>query len=119
MQFWYSILAVAAFYLLNWIGKSIGYSYVDETWELQEILKLEWYLSGFIAGAICLASEALINKTKDDNDPFVYGMLIGLASMAAPHIPMSVGLVILYNIIIIFCIVSVVYRAEKSQRLYG
>ncbi len=119
MQVIYSILAVGAFYLFNWISKSIAYSYVDETWTLQEILKLEWYLAGFIAAAICVASEALINKTNDDNNPFVQGLLIGLASMAAPHINMSIGLVVLYNVIIVSCIVSAVCRAEYSQRRYS
>ena len=111
MKILYSILSIIAFYLFYWIGKSILYSFVDGTWTLEEIVKYEWYVAGGVAGLICLVL-CMILDVPSDNYLMVCGFIIIASTIGASNLPHSVGLAVLYNIIVICCQQAIVWNSS-------
>lgn len=102
-----SILYIIGFYIANWIGKSIFYSYVDGSTTIESIAIGEWYLAGGIGIFICLACAMDEYNTTAG---IVCSMIFTIATFVAAMMPFSWGLAILYNLIGIVCIGRAAYK---------
>jgi len=95
MKLLYSILSIIGFYVLFAIGKSIFYSFLDHTSTYETIYKTEWIIAGVISVAICM----ILTK----GETLTTCVIAMIASFIAYYMPISFGIVILYNLVIVGC----------------
>jgi hypothetical protein len=114
MKLLYSVLAIIAFYLFYWIGRSILFSFIDGTWTLESILKANWYIAGVTAFLICLVADLVLND--DAEDSAITGMIIAFCTVIATFLPYSIGLAVLYQMIVVGCMVYTIWTSTKLVR---
>lgn len=113
MRVLYSILSVLAFYFFYWLGRSILFSFVDGTWTLENIVKAEWYLAGFIGVIICLFADNSLNESFDEDSLYPY--ILTVSTVFVTYLPYSIGLAILYNIVVLSCVLHTIWTCDKYR----
>lgn len=95
------IIGVVAYFVLSFVFKDIGLSFYDEV-SLKEYHRVEmiatWVAtvcSGCIAGLI--TSNGDWNETW--NSSIIFGMVLFIVTLILSFLPISIGFVILFNII--------------------
>jgi hypothetical protein len=96
-----SILSIIAFYLFYWIGKSIFYSFLTGSSTIGDIVRGEWIVAGVVGFVIC----ALLTKLENVTPAYI----IGAVTFGATYMPFSIGLVLIYNIIVIGSILYAIW----------
>lgn len=98
-----SIVSIAALFLINWIARSIFYSFIDGSSTLDFVARGEWIIAGGTCILICM-----INDKENSNVGSAMGLVPILATVIGIFMPFSMGLVILYNLVLIGTIIYVV-----------
>lgn len=94
------VIGLIVYFGGGWIAKDIVFSliYVDSEITFGELMSYEFKIYSFIAGAISLIA-LFYNKNGNKDIGFFSLLAIGFTCAVTIKMPLSLGLIILYNII--------------------
>lgn len=112
----WTIIGLAIYFGGGWITKDIFFSVIEitEKTTLGDITLYECYIYSAIAGLFSLIASCYGQHNKEDSEIKILIVIpIAIGLVLIKRLPLSMGLIALYNIINIGCIIMAVYTNEK------
>jgi hypothetical protein len=100
-----TIISLISLYVGYWITKSIYFSFLEGGSTVGDIVKAEWIIAGVVCGIICLTNYLIF-----DTSTGLLGIVLVVLVAIALSIPYSLGFVLLFNVVMIGCILCSIWK---------
>jgi len=100
-----TLLSIISLYLFYWIGRSIYISFLDGTATIGGIIQAEYIIACLVCALICFVNCMIFDSSAE----FTLAILLG-AGFLAYYVPYSIGFVVLFNLILIGCILITIWK---------